>query len=66
MKKDDKMDFIHSVESIDKADKALEKAKSMEQKLAKDLKTIILPNGAKITSNKQDILNDYIKDYGKL
>jgi hypothetical protein len=62
----EKADLIHSEDAMDKASKGLEKVKEMERNLRERLKTIILPNGVQITSNKQEIINDYISNYGKL
>lgn len=62
----EKADLIHSEDAMDKASKGLEKVKEMERNLRERLKTIILPNGVQITSNRQEIINDYISNYGKL
>lgn len=62
----EKADLIHSEDAMEKASKGLEKVKEMERNLRERLKTIILPNGVQITSNKQEIINDYISNYGKL
>ena len=62
----EKANLVHSEDAMDKASRGLENVKEMEKRLRDGLKTIILPNGVQITSNRQEIINDYISNYGKL
>lgn len=61
-----KIDTANNLEAKDRAEKALEKLKAIERKFKGSMQTIVMPNGAKISSTNKERLKEYIESYDKL
>lgn len=62
----EKIDTANNLEAKDRAEKALEKLKAIERKFKGSMQTIVMPNGAKISSTNKERLTEYIESYDKL
>lgn len=62
----EKIDTQNNLEAKDRAEKALEKLKAIERKFKGSMQTIVMPNGAKISSTNKERLTEYIESYDKL
>lgn len=62
----EKIDTANNMEAKDRAEKALEKLKAIERKFKGSMQTIVMPNGAKISSTNKERLKEYIESYDKL
>lgn len=62
----EKIDTQNNLEAKDRAEKALEKLKAIERKFKGSMQTIVMPNGAKISSTNKERLKEYIESYDKL
>lgn len=62
----EKIDTANNVEAKDRAERALEKLKSIERKRLHTMHTMVMSNGTKISSTNKERLTEYINSYGKL
>lgn len=62
----EKIDTANNLEAKDRAEKALEKLKAIERKFKGSMQTIVMSNGAKISSTNKERLKEYIESYDKL
>lgn len=60
----EKIDSTNSIDARDRATKALEKMKALEQKFKDSLISKKLPNGVEIKSTNIERINEFIENYG--